>query len=184
MLTTQTEHFLGCEKVVFDLLAEFPMSSTFHKTPDLITSDLAAQPIKTFSHGRQGDLRIRLPGLCTDSVQAVVGQHHMGQAAQVEVSEDGILAQHLVIAQPQVAPQFLEENLNVPTPFINRHDLSTVQLCFIGCKTDRSLLSSSAAAWRPPAGCLRFGPSVRRPERCANVPNPESAASARIGFCV
>ncbi len=46
----------------------------------------------------------------------------------------GILAQHLVIAQPQVAPQFLEQNLNVPTPFTNRHDLSTVQLCFIGCK--------------------------------------------------
>ena len=85
------------------------MTLSSEQFPQLIVSKVVAQGVESFVHSRQGDIRVRLPGLYTDSVHAVVGQHQMGQAAQVEVSLDRILAQHLVITQPQVAPPFLNK---------------------------------------------------------------------------
>lgn len=95
-------------------------------------SKAAAQGVESFVHGRQGDIRVRLPGLYTDSIHAVAGRHQVGQAAQVEVSLHRILAQHLVITQPQVVLQFFEQNLDRPALLIDRHDRSPRKIRFIG----------------------------------------------------
>ncbi len=36
---------------------------------------------------------VRLPGLCTDALNGVVGQHEMGQSPQVQVVKDGLIVQ-------------------------------------------------------------------------------------------
>ena len=53
-------------------------------------------------------------------------------AAQVEVMEDALPTHHLVIAQPQVAPQFLEQFFDSPAPFVDRRDSSPIQRALIG----------------------------------------------------
>jgi len=60
---------------------------------DLVASNRGAQGFEALAHGRQRDFFVRLPGLCTDSLHAVVGQHEMGQAAQVKVVKDGLIVQ-------------------------------------------------------------------------------------------
>ena len=73
------------------------MTLSSEQLTNLIVSKPVTQGVEASAHRRQGHFRVRLPGLRTDSVHAVVGQHQMGQAAQLEVSLDRILAQHLVI---------------------------------------------------------------------------------------
>ena len=80
----------------------------------LIASQGSAEVVKAVAQGRQFDFAIRLPGLCTDGVHAVVGQHEMGQAAQVEVTQDCFSMNHLVITQPQRTAQLFEQDLDVP----------------------------------------------------------------------
>lgn len=102
------------------------MTLCSEQSTNLIASQRIAQGSKAFAHRRQGHFRVRLPGLCTDSLHTVVGQSAcggMGQAAQVEVSLDGIPAQSVcggVIAQPQVAPQLFEQYLDRPMPLVNQ----------------------------------------------------------------
>ncbi|MCK6455281.1 MAG: hypothetical protein L6Q92_01935 [Phycisphaerae bacterium] len=88
----------------------------------LIVPEGGAKRCETVAQGRQRDFRIRLPGLCTDGVHAGVGQHPMNPAADVQVMHDAPVAQHRVIAQSQVAFQFLEQHLDPPTPLIDRYD--------------------------------------------------------------
>ena len=115
------------------------MALSSEQLANLSVSKLVAQSVEAFVHGWQGHLHVRLPGLCTNSVCAVVGQHQMGQAAQVEVSLDSILAQHLVITQPQVTPQFLKQNLDCPALLVDRHDRSPRKLGFVCRKRHHGL---------------------------------------------
>ena len=57
----------------------------------------------------------------------------------MEVSLDRILAQHLVITQPQVAPLFLEQDLDRPTLLVDRHDSSRCKLRFVRRKHHQAL---------------------------------------------
>ena len=49
--------------------------------------------LQSLAHRRQSDFDVRLPGLCTDALNGVVGQHEMGQSPQVQVVKDGLIVQ-------------------------------------------------------------------------------------------
>ena len=68
-------------------LAEFVMTLSSEQPSELIVSEPVAQRGEAFVHGRQGDFRVRLPGLCTDAFHGVVGQHEMGRSTQVVVKD-------------------------------------------------------------------------------------------------
>src|SRR6266508_322098 len=99
------------------------MLGSGYKFSDLIPGDLSAQCGQALIHGGQFNLLVCCGGLCTECTEASVGQQQMGQAAQMQVSQDSIPVQHLVIAQPQVLVQLFEQHLDQPTHLIDRYDL-------------------------------------------------------------
>ena len=82
------------------------------ESSDPVPGDLGAQCGQALVHGRQFDLLVRLDCFFAGPLEAPVGQQQMGQAAQVQVSQDRVPVQHLVIAQPQVLVQLFEQEGN------------------------------------------------------------------------
>ena len=54
------------------------MSRSSEPVSQLIASHTVTRRVEAFLHRRQGDFHVRLSGLCTDSVHAVMGQQQMG----------------------------------------------------------------------------------------------------------
>src|SRR3954471_14688876 len=85
-----------------------------YESSDLVLGDPVAEVGEALAHARQGDRLVGLECFGTESGDGLVGQQEVGQAADVEVVDDSVLGQHLVVAQPEVLVQLLEQHLNVP----------------------------------------------------------------------
>src|SRR5574341_2526903 len=103
------------------------MTVPFQDLGQLIPSNGGSQGFESLVQGGQDDLCVRLPSLCTDGVHAVVGQHDVNQAAQVQVMHNAPVREHVLIAQSQVAFQFLEQHLDAPAALVDRHDRAGIR---------------------------------------------------------
>ena len=75
---------------------------------------------------------MRLFGLCADSGQAVAGQRQVGQGRKRQVTHDSLSRQHLVTPQSERAFEFPEQHLDHPASLVDRHDLASRHMGFLG----------------------------------------------------
>ena len=75
------------------------MTHSLHHPVQTLAAEFLTQSFQALAHRRQGQFFLRLPGFSTDSLQAVVGQHLMGQATQVRLSA---FARRLCPSEPGV----------------------------------------------------------------------------------
>jgi len=132
--------------------------------------------------------------LCTEAIGRVVGQRKMTQGHQMQVSDDSDPGLHLVLAESERALQFLHQDFDCPTRFVDHQNLPRVEVRGIG-GDGQDVLPAVARAFRedvrtPPlrgsrpstwAMCThRARPPLRfirtRRRRCFSVPGPRSAS--------